>query len=376
MKIGQVSPYDYTYPGGVTAHIHHLKRHLTGLGHEVKIIAPCTKGRPTYLDEKVISIGRPFPYPSGGSIARIDLSLKTFGRVDEVLRSEKFDIVHIHEPFTPTISLAAMIYSKSMTVGTFHAYHTKPRGYFIWKPILSRLLPRLDMKIAVSQPARDFVNRHLKAEYRIVPNGIDVEKFSSPAPPLEQYKDGKFNILFVGRLEKRKGFDCLLKAYARVRCQFSDVRLIIVGPGSRLRGKYERYIRKQGITDIVFAGYVGADELPRYYAVADVFCAPANGGESFGIVLLEAMASGTPVIATRIPGYSSVVTDGVDGILVSPRDDEAMSRALIKLIAEPATRQALSRNGRKTAEAYRWEQVTGQVLDIYNELLEGKARPK
>ncbi|MBI2957633.1 MAG: glycosyltransferase family 4 protein, partial [Chloroflexi bacterium] len=177
---------------------------------------------------------------------------------------------------------------------------------------------------------------------------------------------------FVGRLEKRKGFDALLKAYARVRCQFTDVRLIIVGPGSRLRGKYERMVRKWGITDIAFVGYVSNGDLPRYYATADVFCAPATGGESFGIVLLEAMATGRPVVATRIPGYSSVITEGVDGILVPPRDEEALARALISVIVDPALRSRLSANGRKTAEGYRWDRVTQRVLDLYGQLLGGK----
>lgn len=372
MKIAQVSPYDFTYPGGVTAHVYHLKRQLTELGHEVKIIAPCTRGRPTYLDQEVIPIGRPFPIPSGGSIARVDLFPSSFERVNEVLNSEKFDIVHIHEPFTPTIALAALLRSSSVNVGTFHACHTKPRGYFLGKPLLTRWLQRLDGKIAVSQPALDFVSRHLKGDYQIIPNGIDVDNFSGVATPPQEYRDGKFNILFVGRLEKRKGFDCLLKAYARVRCQFSNVRLIIVGPGSRLRGKYEKMIRRQGITDVAFVGYVSADALPRYYAAADVFCAPATGGESFGIVLLEAMASGKPVIASRIPGYSSVMNEGVDGILVPPRDDESMARALISLIAEPSLGKRLGENGRKTAENYRWDRVARRVLDLYTELLKGR----
>jgi len=369
MKIAQVSPYDYTYPGGVVAHISHLKQHLTRLGHEVKIIAPCTKCRELYLNEEVIGIGRPFPIPSSGSIARMDLSPRSFSKVEEVLRREDFDIVHIHEPFTPTVALAATLRSRSVNVGTFHAFHTKPRGYWLAKPLLTRWLPRLDGKIAVSRPALEFVSRHLPGDYHVIPNGIDVDCFSASVSPMEQYDDGKFNILFVGRLEKRKGFDCLLKAYARVRCQFRDVRLIIVGPGSRLRGKYERLIRRQGLTDITFAGYVSQGDLPRYYATADVFCAPATGGESFGVVLLEAMASGKPVVATRIAGYASVITENVDGILVPPRDDDSMARALISLIADPSLRQRLSVNGRKTAENYRWDRVTQRVLDLYTDLL-------
>jgi phosphatidyl-myo-inositol alpha-mannosyltransferase len=372
MKIAQVSPYDYTYPGGVVAHISHLKRELTRLGHEVKIIAPCTKGRQPYLNEDVIGIGRPFPIPSAGSIARVDLSPQSFLEVKSVLDNERFDIVHIHEPFTPTVSLAALLHSRSVNVGTFHAFHSKARGYWLGKPWLSRWLPRLDGKIAVSRPALEFVSRHLPGDYHIIPNGIDVDGFSASVEPFEQFCDGKFNILFVGRLEKRKGFDCLLKAYARVCGQFRDVRLIIVGPGSRLRGKYEKLIRRQGMLDISFVGYASAGDLPRYYATADVFCAPAHGGESFGIVLLEAMASGKPVIASRIAGYSSVVTEDVDGILVPPRDDDALARAIVSLIAEPARGKLLAANGRKTAENYRWDHVAQRVLGLYTDLLSRK----
>jgi phosphatidylinositol alpha-mannosyltransferase len=369
MKIAQVSPYDYTYPGGVVAHISHLKHYLSLLGHEVKIIAPCSANRQTYLNETVIAMGRPFPIPSSGSMARIPLSPWLMKRMEDLLRAERFDIIHIHEPFTPVLAVAAMLKSRSVNVGTFHAYHSKARGYWVTKPLLTRWLPLLHGKIAVSKPALDFVSRHLPADYVIIPNGIDVARFSPDVPPIEELRDGKFNILFVGRLEKRKGFESLLKAYGQVKRRFPDVRLIVVGPGTRLRVRYENEVRSDGLKDILFVGYVPQEDLPRYYASADVFCAPATGQESFGIVLLEAMACGKPVIATRIEGYASLMTDQVEGILVPPRDSEALGKAISSVISNPALAQEMGRNGRKKAETYSWQHIAQRIADLYSDLL-------
>ncbi|MBI2854434.1 MAG: glycosyltransferase family 4 protein [Chloroflexi bacterium] len=369
MRIAQVCPYDYTYPGGVVSHISYLKHHLVGLGHEVKIIAPCTNGRKPYMGEEITCLGMPLPIPSSGSIARCALSPRLFRSVELLFQKEEFDIVHVHEPFTPTLTLAAMLKSRSVTVGTFHACHAKPRAYWLAKPILTRWLPRLHGKIAVSKPALDFVSRHLPGEYITIPNGIDTHRFSAGIAPLPEFQDNKLNILFVGRLEKRKGFDCLLKAYAAIRRQSNQVRLIIVGPGTRLRAKYEDEVAKEGIRDIAFVGYVPQEELPRYYATADLFCAPATGGESFGIVLLEAMASGKPIVATNIAGYSSVMTNNVEGILFPPRDHDACAQAITSLIRSPELREKIGQAGRKTAEGFSWEIVTRKVVDLYQELL-------
>lgn len=372
MRIAQVCPYDYSYPGGVVTHISQLRHHLTRLGHEVTVIAPCTKGRKTFLDEEIVTMGRPLPIPSSGSIARVALSPSLLGRMGDLFRQNKFDIVHIHEPFCPTLPIAAALRSSSVTVGTFHACHAKPRGYWLGKPILTQWLSRIHGKIAVSKPALDFVSRHLPSDYRIIPNGIDVRRFSADISPLSEFRDGKTNILFVGRLEKRKGFGSLLKAYAQVRRRTDKVRLIIVGPGTRLRGKYEKEVEREGIRDITFAGYVSLDDLPRYYATADIFCAPATGGESFGIILLEAMASGKPIVATSIAGYASVMTDGVEGIMVPPKDVDALASAIERLAGDPGLRCVMGENGRKSAQQYSWERVSGMVMDLYSELLAGR----
>jgi len=234
---------------------------------------------------------------------------------------------------------------------------------------LKKCLPRLHGKIAVSKPALDYVSRYLSGDYRIIPNGIDIERFSPDGPQREEFADDKLNILFVGRLEKRKGLDYLLRACAKVKKRFSNFRLIIVGPGTRLRPGYEKFIEDSHLTDVVSTGFVPSTELPAYYRSADIFCAPSTGGESFGIVLLEAMASGKPVVATDIEGYASVLTHGEEGLLVPPRDEEALAQALLSLLNDKSLRHQMGAKGRIKAEKYSWANVAQQVMDYYTSLL-------
>lgn len=368
MKIGLVSPYDYSFPGGVVNHISYLAHYFIQWGHEVKIIAPCLRKETQYFEEKVTAVGRPFPIPASGSVARIPLSPWLPAQVGEILDKEKFDILHLHEPFTPMLSLSALLKSKSLNVGTFHACHSKPRGYWLGKPIFKRWLPRLHGKIAVSKPALDFVSRHLPGDYRIIPNGIDVEHFSPDGPQREEFADGKLNVLFVGRLEKRKGLDYLLRACGKVKMQFPNFRLIVVGPGTRLRPGYEKLVEDMKLIDVISTGFVSSSELPTYYRSADIFCAPATGGESFGIVLLEAMASGKPVVATDIEGYTSLLAHGEEGLIVPPRDEKSLARALLSLLNDEPLRHQMGAKGRIKAEKYSWANVARQVMDYYTSL--------
>ena len=370
MKIGLVSPYDYSFPGGVVNHIAYLAHHFIQWGHEVKIIAPCPKKGAHYFEEEIVSIGKPFPVPHAGSIARIPVSPWLPVQVGGILADENFDILHLHEPFAPMLCLSALLKSDCINIGTFHACHNKPRLYWLGRPIFRRWLPRLHGKIAVSRPALEYVSRHLPDEYRIIPNGIDTEHFCLTGPRREEFIDGKVNLLFVGRLERRKGLGHLLNACAIVKKNFSDFRLIVVGPGLVLRYRYEKLIEDMGLnSNIVFTGFVPSDELPSYYRTADIFCAPATGGESFGIVLLEAMACGKPVIATDIQGYASVVADGEEGLLVPPQDEESLAQALLTLLNDERLRRQMGAKGRVKAERYSWANVARQVMDYYNELL-------
>jgi len=371
MKIALVSPYDFAYPGGVVNHISSLERYLTRMGHEVKVIAPASQVITTFGD-RFIPIGKPRPIPSSGSICRITISLHLAPTIKAVLDREKFDIVHLHEPFMPMLCSAVLRFSQATNIGTFHACDGWP-GYDFGRPISTLMLRRrnhrLDGKIAVSKPAMGFAGKYVPGYYNIIPNGVDAENFSPDVAPIEEFCDGKQNIVFVGRLERRKGLRYLIKAYQQVKQEIPNSRLIVVGPGTRPRKKHEKWIKRNGLQDIVFVGYASYADLPRYYQTADVFCSPATGRESFGIVLLEAMTLGKPVVATNIEGYASVLTHEKEGLLVPPRNSGALAEALTSLLKDDKLRQRMGNEGRLTAEEYRWERVAQRVLDYYTRVL-------
>ena len=374
MKIALVSPYDFAYPGGVANHISSLECHLTRMGHEVKVIAPASRAVSAF-DDRFIPIGKPRPIPTSGSIVRIALSLRLASTIKTVLDQEKFDIVHLHEPFAPMLCSAVLRFSRAPNVGTFHACDGRP-GYNVYKfgrPISTVMLRKrnhnLNGKIAVSRPAMDFASRYVPGHYDIIPNGVDVEHFSPGVSPIEAFCDGKLNILFVGRLERRKGLIYLMKAYQLVKREIPNSRLIVVGPGSRPRRKYEKWARQKDLPDVVFAGYASYAELPRYYKTADVFCAPATSRESFGIVLLEAMALAKPIVATDIDGYASVVTHGDEGLLMPPKDSRELARALISVMRDETLRQQMGARGVIKARKYSWEQIAQKVFEYYVKVL-------
>ena len=371
MKIALVSPYDFVYPGGVANHISALEHQFTQAGHEVKVIAPASRTVSSFGD-RFIPIGKPRAIPASGSITRITISLRLASSIKAVLEREKFDIIHLHEPFMPMLCTAVLRFSNTANVGTFHAFDGRP-GYDFGRPIstimLKKRLRKLHGKIAVSKPAMEFASKYVPGYYDIIPNGVDLEHFSPDVPALDRFCDGKINILFVGRLEKRKGLGYLLKAYQRIKAEIADSRLIVVGPGVRLRRKYEKQVRRSGLEDVIFTGHVDYDELPRYYQTADIFCAPATGSESFGIVLLEAMALGKPIIASDIGGYASVISHGVDGLLVKPKDDNALAQALLSLMADERMRQQMGAMGQRKAQDYSWKHIAARLLDYYRKIL-------
>jgi len=376
VKIALVSPYDFAYPGGVANHISALEHQFTQMGHEVKVIAPASCAVSAFGD-RFISIGKPRAIPASGSITRITISLRLASKIKAVLEKEKFDIIHLHEPLMPMLCTTVLRLSNTANIGTFHAFNARPGydflGYNFGKPFSTMLLKRwfrkLGGKIAVSKPAMEFVRKYFPGYYNIIPNGVDLEHFSPDVPPIDRFCDGKINILFVGRLEKRKGLSYLLKAYQRVKGEIPDSRLIIVGPGIRLRHKYEKWVRRSELRDVIFMGHVDYDELPRYYKTADIFCAPATGRESFGIILLEAMAVGKPIVASNIGGYASIVSHGVDGLLVPPKDDKELAQALISLMVDEPLRQQMGAMGKRKAQDYSWEHLAKRILNYYLRIL-------
>jgi phosphatidylinositol alpha-mannosyltransferase len=371
MKIALVSPYDWSVPGGVNSHCAHLRVQFAERGHQVRIVAPSSK---EIVEEDVITIGkRPVTLPVSGSMARISLSLTLGPPVRKVLEQEGFDVVHVHEPLMPVLPIHFLRYSNAVNVGTFHASRPDDQFfYYSWgKRHIRRWMRRLDGKIAVSTAASRFIEKYIPGYYNIIPNGVDVERFAN-ATPLDEFNDGKLNILFVGRPEKRKGLDHLLPAFALVRKQRQDVRLIVVGGGKFDR--YKRMARSLRLEDVEFRGFVSDQDLPRYHKAAHVFCAPNTGFESQGIVLLEAMAAGLPLVASNIEGFAAVLTHAVHGLLALPGDEVALADALLELLSDAPARKRMGEAGRVHAEDYSWDRVSQQVLSYYERLLHERSQ--
>ncbi len=372
MKICLVSPYDFPYKGGVTDHIAHLDEGLRALGHEVKIMAPtsneaadATEAKNFYpVSRRIIAI------PANGSVARISLSFWLWNYVKEILAAEAFDLIHLHEPFMPVVPMAVLRHSHTINVATFHAFgEGGSTSYRYSKPILHYFNSKLHGRIAVSRYARDYVNEHFPARYEIIPNGVEVARFSQPQPPIEFMRDGRLNILFVGRInEQRKGLRYLIRAIPLLKPYFPSLRLVVAG-----KGEPEEFADDMdGLTenDVKFVGFVSDEDLPRYYQSADIFCAPSIGGESFGIVLLEAMAAGTPVVAGKIAGYASVLEHGSTGFLAEPKDENALALALTRLLADAELRKQMGAVGRLHAERYSWDKITRRIASFYQQTSE------
>ena len=368
MKIGLVSPYDFTWPGGVTVHISQLAQQFSHLGHQVKILAPHSPNFAADEQSDFVPLGRSVPVPSGGSIARLTFSVWLRPKVRSILARERFDIVHLHEPLMPVLPLFVLQAAEAPKVGTFHAFFGRFRNYGWSHPVLRHWDRRLDARIAVSTAARQYASRFFPGDYHIIPNGIDVDHFSKEQIPFPELDDGKLNILFVGRLEKRKGLKYLLEAYGKVKWDFPNIRLLVVGPGNPDKDCY-RVLSERALRDVVFLGKIPYADLPRYYHSADIYCAPATGRESFGIVLLEAMAAAKPIVASRIEGYSGVISHGEQGLTVPPKDSTALADALALLIRNPDLRSQLGTGGRDTVDRYRWDRIAGEVIDFYKSTL-------
>jgi phosphatidylinositol alpha-mannosyltransferase len=370
VKIALVSPYDYPYPGGVTEHVRNLAEQFLARGHEVHVIAPSSAAPSSRPDGPIVHrVGRPVPIPANGSVARITLPLRGYVQVKHLLAFQGFDIVHLHEPMMPALPLTVLHHSPTINVGTFHAFGRSNMAYFYARQVLKPLFNRLHGKIAVSGPARDFVGRHFPGDYRVIPNGIDHARFATRLEPIERFEDDRLDVLFVGRLEKRKGLEHLLRAWPRVHQAVPQARLLVVGGGRRLEG-YRRWVRAHGWSEVHFIGHASADDLVRYYQTSDVFCAPSTGQESFGIVLLEAMAAGRAIVASRIPGYAEVLEDGRQGILVEPKSSDALAAGLTRLLSDAALRRAMGERGRVKAADYAWTRVADRVLDFYEETID------
>ncbi|HEY6608565.1 MAG TPA: glycosyltransferase family 4 protein [Candidatus Limnocylindria bacterium] len=364
LKIGIVSPYGYPHPGGVNEHVRFTYEALRRMGHDAWIITS-KYGRERESEGHIIRLGTGWAAPSNGSVGRVTLGLRFKNQARELLATQRFDILHFHEPLVPFLSPTMLDASDTVNVATFHAFGGFSPSYWIGSRFAGRLANKLDGRIAVSGAARHFISRYFPGDYRIIPNGVDLDRFSR-AEPFEELRDGTLNILFVGRFEERKGLGDLLKAYHRLRKRKVDARLLVIGAGPKQR-EYKRFVGLRGIRDVEWLGRVSDADKVRYFASSDIFCAPNTGQESFGIVLLEAMAAGVPIVASDIHGFKRVVERNVQGLLVEPKNPRALAAALYRLARDPDLRHDMGDAGRARAPEFSWDRVTEQIVDFYHE---------
>lgn len=362
MKIGLVTPYVYPVPGGVNQHVRYLYENLRKRGHDVRILTS-SHGLQRASEGDVIRIGKGFSMPTNGSVGTITLSPRYVSQVSAVLDRERFDLLHFHEPFVPFLSLIVLRQSTSVNVATFHAYGGFSPAYEFGSRVMGSYAGKLHGRIAVSAAARHFIDRFFPGDYRVIPNGVDVARFAT-AVPIARWQDGTRNLLFVGRHEPRKGLLDLLKAYRILRKAGCQCRLLVVGTGPQER-EARRYVMTRKLGGVEFLGRVSDDEKAQLFKTADVYVSPATGGESFGIVLLEAMAAGTPIVCSDIHGYKGVVRRGREGILVPPRKPKSIAAGIARLLGDDELRATMGASGEARAEEFTWERVTAKVDDYY-----------
>jgi phosphatidylinositol alpha-mannosyltransferase len=364
MRVALVCPYSLSWPGGVQSHVLSLARHLCMSGHEAKVFAPIDGGVPEDFEGQVVPVGRSIPIPANKSISRLSLSPTVIRRIAAGFATFEPEVAHIHEPLQAGVSLYALLRrSRPPVVGSFHAAAERMPFYDWLHPLFSRLLRRIDVAAAVSPAARELIRRHFGEEVasriRILPNGIDISRFESCSLEVE---DRDLVVLFVGRLEKRKGCDVLLDAWSQVADRFPDWRLIVVGEGPL---RHELEAKTATIPGVEFRGRVGDAELLEAYASARIVCVPSVASESFGIVILEAMASGACVVASDLFGYRWVGGDAAS--YFTPGDPVALAERIQKLIDSPELAAELSAAGRKRAAEFEWSRLVPDVVTAYED---------
>lgn len=367
MRIGIVTEYYYPSIGGVQEHVHHFAREARRLGHAVRVITSRMPDLPEPAGDAaapdVLRLARSRPIFNNGSFGRVSCGLGLAGAMRTTLERERFDVLHVHCPLTPVLPYLALQSASCPVVGTFHT-HFRPGAFFkLTRSAQQRYLDRLDAAVAVSRACLVALEGHLEADFQIIPNGVDVERFGR-GRRLARFEDGKLNVLWVGRPEPRNGLDRMLAAFAALRREV-DARLLVVGDGPLLP-RYRAAVPRELVTDVVFAGTL-RDERPDWYASADVYCAPTTIA-SFGITLLEAMAAGKPILASDIEGFREVMRHGREGELLPVDDARAWARALARLASDPERAQAYGEQGRRTVLRHAWPRITSEVLGLYRSI--------
>jgi phosphatidylinositol alpha-mannosyltransferase len=366
LRLVLVSPYSWDFPGGVQIHVRELAAHLRQRGHEVHILAP---GKRVGVRDDVHIVGRAVPVRGNGSVARISFGPLVGREVGRALRTLKPDLIHVHEPLAPSVSMLTVLQANAPVVATFHSNVGRERVGSLWfqvaVPAVRPVWDGLASRIAVSEAARHSVTSRMgEADLEIVPNGIDVERFASAqplAPAMGRY------LLFVGRLEARKGFPIAVQAFERLAPAYPDLRLVVIGEGSQRDAVDELPGAIRARVDML--GRIDDTQLPRYFRSATAYLGPATGGESFGIVLAEAMAAGTPIVASNISGYCDVARNGTEAILVAPGEPDSLALGVRRLLETPGLSDSLRAAGRIRAQDYAWDRVTDRIESIYRRTL-------
>jgi phosphatidylinositol alpha-mannosyltransferase len=365
LRIGLVCPYSWDIPGGVQAHVHDLANALIALGHHVSVLAPGDDdlpGRPDY----VVTAGKAVPIPYNGSVARLQFGFVSAARVRRWLKDGEFDVVHVHEPAPPSLSLLACMIHDGPLVATFHSSAGRSRILALSENFLQPFLEKLTGRIAVSPAARTMIVEHLGADAVVIPNGVAVSHFAA-AEPLPGYPRPGGTVGFIGRYdESRKGIDVLLAALDQLVPAHPDLQLLLAGrgDGDGLRERLPRSLADR----VELLGVVNDADKARMLRSVDLYCAPNTGGESFGIILLEAMAAGAPVVASDLEAFRRVLTGadgGLAGVLFDTGSPRALASAIDGLLTDPRRRDSLTAEGTATAARYDWATVVRQVVMVY-----------
>ncbi len=335
---------------------------MVARGHEVLVLTPA---RVPPAEPYVVRVGRPVDIPYNASNAPIDPRPWSRRRIRDLLRAFGPDVIHAHQPTAPSTGLWVTLEARAPVVGTFHSGAARARLYDLAAPLLRRVAGRLAIRIAVSERAAAFERSRIGGTFEVIPNGVDTAAFAA-ASPVDVGPGTK--LLFVGRLDERKGFPVALEAFRRLAASRDDLRLVVAGDGPERHAVDRLGVRDRG--RIRMLGVVPHAELPALVSACDLYLGPATGGESFGIVLVEAMAGGLPVVASDIPGYDEVVRDGVDGLLVPSRNPAALAVAVARVLGDPGLATQLAAAGRIRATTFDWSVVIEQVEDAYRRALQ------
>ncbi|WFR71411.1 glycosyltransferase family 4 protein [Prescottella defluvii] len=366
MKIGMVCPYSFDVPGGVQAHVVELAEVLIERGHKVSVLAPASDG--TELPDFVVSAGRAVAIPYNGSVARLTFGPVSYARTRRWIAENDFDVLHIHEPNAPSLSMLAMKIAEGPIVATFHTSTTKSLVLSTFQGVLQPYLEKISGRIAVSELARRWQVESLGSDAVEIPNGVDVSAFAT-AEPLAGYPRPGRTVLFLGRYdEPRKGMAVLLGALPTLVEKYPDLEVLVVGRGDEEKllkeaGRHARHLR--------LLGQVSDEEKASALRSVDVYCAPNLGGESFGIVLVEAMAAGAPVVASELDAFRRVLRDGTAGLLVPIGDSAALAQAIDTVLGDEDRRRALTDMASAVVAEYDWPVVAEQILRVYETVTVG-----